>query len=111
MQLARRFQDPKAKPSIDSEVVWADAATESEAVRADATIKKYASGLIPKEQALEDLGYSQVQIARIMAIDASEKLLGRVAMADPATGKIVLQPGDQAVEPGASEVKPPTVHA
>lgn len=110
MQLARMFQDPKAKTSVDSEVVWADAATESEAVRADATIKKYASGLIPKEQALEDLGYSQTQIARIMAIDASEKLLGRVAAPDP-TGKIVLQPGDQEVDPGQSQVKAPTIHA
>jgi hypothetical protein len=111
MQLARQFQDPKAEPSVDSEVVWADASTESEGVRADATIKKYGAGLIPKEQALEDLSYSQVQIARIMAMDASEKLLNQVAMPDPVSGKIVLQPGDQAVEPGASEVKPPTVRA
>lgn len=110
MQLARQFQDPNAEPSVDSEVVWADAATESEAVRTDATIKKYAGGLIPKEQALEDLGYTQVQIARMMAMEAAEKLLGQVAAPDP-TGKIVLEPGDQSIDPGAATVKPPTVHA
>lgn len=111
MQLARQFKDPNVKVTVDSEAVWTDAGTESEAVRTDAAIKKYAAGLVPKEQALEDLGYSQTQIARIMAIDAAEKLMNRVAMPDPTTGKIVLQPGDQAVEPGESEVKPLTVRA
>jgi hypothetical protein len=111
MQLARQFQDPKAKPSVDSEVVWADASTESEGVRTDATIKKYGAGLIPKEQALEDLGYSQTAISRIMAMEATEKLLGQVAQADPTSGKIILEPGDQSVDPGATEVKPQTMKA
>jgi hypothetical protein len=111
MQLARQFQDPKAETSVDSEVVWADASTESEGVRTDATIKKFGAGLIPKEQALEDLGYSQTQISRILSMEASERLLKQVAMPDPTSGKIVLEPGDQAVEPGPSEVKAQTVRA
>lgn len=106
IRLARRFQGEKDVP-VDSEVVWADAATESEAVRADATIKKFAAGLIPAEQALEDLGYSQVQIARMMAQRASDALLGALtgpAVATPTDG---VQPSDgEVATPGAQEVAP-----
>jgi hypothetical protein len=109
MGLARQFQGMDS--TVDAEVVWADAATESEAVRADATIKKYGAGLIPKEQALEDLGYSQTAISRIMAMEAAERLLGQVAQPDPTSGKIILEPGDQSVDPGATEVKPQTMKA
>jgi hypothetical protein len=109
MQLAREFSDMDT--SVDSEVVWADPATESEAVRADATIKKFGAGLIPKEQALEDLGYSQTQISRMLAMEASERLLNQVAQPDPTTGKVTLQPGDDAVDPGATVVAPQTMKA
>lgn len=74
LRLARMFQGESDLP-VDSEVVWADPAVESEGVRTDAVIKKYGAGLIPKEQALEDLGYSQTQIARMMAMTAAENLL------------------------------------
>lgn len=109
MQLARKVSDMDT--SVDSEVVWADPATESEAVRADATIKKFAAGLIPKEQALEDLGYSQTAISRMLAMEAAEKLLNQLAAPDPTSGKIQLEPGDAGVEPGATMVAPQTVKA
>lgn len=76
MMLARKFGGETAEDQpVDSEVVWADAATNSEATKTDAAIKKFAAGLIPKEQALEDLGYSQTAISRIMAMAAAERLM------------------------------------
>lgn len=113
MRLARMFQGSgeDASDNVDSEVVWADANTEAEAARTDATIKKFGAGLIPKEQALEDLGYSQTNIARIMAMEAAERLAKQVAAPDPTSGKITLDPGDQSVDPGDTTVTPQTVKA
>jgi len=129
--LARQFQgegtavvdNMKGTLVVDSEVVWADAATESEAVRSDATIKKFAAGLIPAEQALEDLGYSQVQIARMMAQKASAALLASVQTPPPPppsgdgtdSGPPVGEPtgtgaGETITEPPA-EFKPITIRA
>lgn len=118
LRLARRFQGESDVP-VDSEVVWADPATESEAVRADATIKKFAAGLIPAEQALEDLGYSQVQIARMMAQRASDALLGGLvapAQGDattpaPTAGTVVGTGADAEVEPAPAQIKPPMIRA
>lgn len=73
MQLARKSQGKEV--TVDSEIVWADPSTESEAVRTDATVKQFEAGLIPAEVALEDLGYSQTQIARIMTARAAEILV------------------------------------
>lgn len=75
--------------SVDSEMVWADPATESEAAKTDATLKKYEAGLIPAQQALEDLGYSQVQIQRIMANRAQDQLLKSLFDQSPAEQKAV----------------------
>jgi hypothetical protein len=80
MQLARKF-DKNAEPSVDSEVVWADAETESEAARADAVIKKFEAKLISREQALEDLGYSQVQITRMLKAQVQAALIDSLAPA------------------------------
>lgn len=116
LRVARLFQGASDLP-VDSEVVWADPAVESEAVRADATIKKYSAGLIPKEQALEDLGYSQTQISRMAAQEAAARLMNEIAAPAPSAtpggppGAITLEPGDQAVAPPPSQVKPVTVHA
>jgi hypothetical protein len=74
LRLARRFAGEEDAP-VDSEIVWASPETESEAVLADATVKKFQAGLIPWEQALEDLGYSQTQIARMRAQRAQDDLL------------------------------------
>lgn len=121
IRLARQFQGDTDVP-VDSEVVWADPATESEAVRADATIKKFAAGLIPAEQALEDLGYSQVQIARMMAQRASDALLGAVVTPGaapgaaaggdvPAATTTTTADGDLQVSPEPAQIKAPTIRA
>jgi hypothetical protein len=64
LRVARLFAGLGESPS-DSEVVWADPATESVASTTDAVIKRYQLGIIDRWQALEDLGYSQTQIERM----------------------------------------------
>ena len=66
MRLARRFAGEGDSP-VDSEIVWADPEIRTEAEQTDAAAKKLQLGLIDRAQALEDLGYSQTQIARMMA--------------------------------------------
>jgi len=82
MRLARRYQGEADAP-VDSEIVWGEADTKTEAETTDAVIKKYTANLISKEQALEDLGYSQTQIARMMAQGVADGLL-RALSAPPA---------------------------
>ena len=48
-------------------MVWASPAIRTEAEITDAAMKKWASGLITWQQALEDCGYTQTQIARMLA--------------------------------------------
>jgi hypothetical protein len=74
IRLARRFQGEKDAP-VDSEVTWVAAETESEAVRTDAVIKQFQAGLIPREAALERLGFTQTQIARFSAMRAGDTLI------------------------------------
>lgn len=58
-------QTKKAARSTDAETMWRDAETRNEAARTDAILKQYSAGLLPDEFALEQLGYSPQQIARI----------------------------------------------
>jgi hypothetical protein len=51
----------------DIRVQWADAATRSVAQEADATVKLYQVGLLPRDFALKKLGYSDTEIAEIRA--------------------------------------------
>lgn len=51
----------------DVSVVWADAATRSVAQEADATVKLFQTGLLPRDFALKKLGYSDSDIAEIRA--------------------------------------------
>jgi len=74
MRVARKFAGETDAP-VDSEVVWADPATESEAVLTDAVLKQYQAGLIPAATALERLGYSQAQISKILSRQAADQLL------------------------------------
>jgi hypothetical protein len=74
LRLARRFAGAEESPP-DSEIVWADPETRTEAETTDATIKQYSGGLIPWEAALEKLGYSQTQIQRFQAMRQSDALL------------------------------------
>jgi hypothetical protein len=66
MRLARAFAGEPDAP-VDSEIVWADPEIRSEAEITDAAIKRFQAGLVTWEQTLEDLGYTQTQIARMSA--------------------------------------------
>lgn len=71
MRLARRFAGEKGD-EVGSEVVWADPSTPTDAQRTDAAIKRYQANLVPWAQTMEDLGYSQTQIARMAELRAEE---------------------------------------
>lgn len=71
IRLARRFAGEKDAP-VDSEIVWADPEVRTEAEITDAAIKKFQAKLITRSQTLEDIGYSQTQIARMIAAPDSE---------------------------------------
>lgn len=62
--------DPRAEVS-DSETIWGDPESRSEAEHIDAVIKKRAIG-VPLRQLWEDAGYSQAQIARFAEMLAEE---------------------------------------
>lgn len=56
----------------DIRVHWADAATRSEAQRADAVVKLFQAGLLPQAYALGKLGYSDDEIAKILPQKTTE---------------------------------------
>jgi hypothetical protein len=80
MRLAVRLID--GSDSADRlETVWADPSTPTFAAKADAVVKLYAAGLIPREAAWDALGYSaeqQRQYAALMTDDMLEKLIRSV---------------------------------
>lgn len=83
LSLALQFTGEAAPPS-DSQIVWADASTESEAVRTDATIKQFAEGVIPWEAALEKLGYTMTEIQRYSEMRVKDAALAKqIAEAQP----------------------------
>ena len=57
------------------EVVWSDPETRTMAELTDAVIKQYGAQLIPRKVALERLGYSPSEIARMDAAFAQEQLV------------------------------------
>jgi hypothetical protein len=65
LRLARKFQGEK-EPPVDSEIVWADAEVRTEAEVTDAAIKRFQGGITPWQQTMQDLGYSQTEIARML---------------------------------------------
>jgi hypothetical protein len=65
MRLAVLVRDGVQRPGMESlEVIWRDPETRTVAQAADAAVKKLAVG-VSREQILEDLGYSPVQIERM----------------------------------------------
>jgi hypothetical protein len=60
----RALNDSRANLRI-AETIWADPETRNEAVRTDSIIKQFQAGIINRETALEQLGYSPEQITRI----------------------------------------------
>lgn len=51
--------------TVDADVVWASAETRTPAQAADAASKLVAAGIIPADQALDDLGYTPTQVEHI----------------------------------------------
>lgn len=64
--LIRDGQEPANAASL--ETVWRDAATPTRAQAADAAVKLFQAGILPREQAWEDLGYTSLQITRMAAM-------------------------------------------
>ncbi|MFI1580024.1 phage portal protein [Embleya sp. NPDC020630] len=85
MRLAARFRDGVWSEEMQSlETIWRDASTPTVAEVADAVVKKFQVGIVPKRQSREDLGYTQVQIARMEEEDEreAESALGRILGGD-----------------------------
>jgi hypothetical protein len=72
MRVALLASGQTAKARTDGETIWADPETRNEAARTDSVIKQWESRLITQEVALEELGYSQQQIERILAGEVKE---------------------------------------
>lgn len=65
-RLVHRFQVGEWDPSLAQlETLWNDPATPTYAQKADAVTKLVGAGILPVEQAWEDLGYSTAQQARM----------------------------------------------
>lgn len=73
-RLVLRFQTGKWDPAAQGlETQWRDPSTPTVAQEADATVKKVQSGILPIEQAREDLGYTQEQRDRMLEMDNRAK--------------------------------------
>lgn len=78
MRLAWLVADGEVPDSVRAmETIWRDASTPTIAQSADAAVKLFTAGIIPKRQVREDLGYSSVVIDRMQEED--EKDLARAA--------------------------------
>jgi hypothetical protein len=67
MRIARTVQTGAEDPrGFQLETIWRDAATPTVGQKADAAVKLFAAGLVSRPQTLEDLGYSQAAIERIL---------------------------------------------
>ncbi|MFD5916183.1 phage portal protein [Kitasatospora sp. NPDC058201] len=78
-RLVRRFQTGGWDPALlQLETLWANPATPTYAQKADAATKLVGAGILPIEQAWEDLGYSSAQQARMrqMQADALTRSMG-----------------------------------
>ena len=73
-RLVLRFKNGAWDPAAATlETQWRDPTTPTVAQMADAVVKKVQAGIIPIEQAREDLGYSPEQRARMLEMDARAK--------------------------------------
>lgn len=81
MRLTLLLRDGELDPKAQSlETIWADASTPTYAEKADAVTKLHGAGILPTEQAWEDLGYSAEQIERMRQMQ--DEALSRVTAAD-----------------------------
>ena len=73
-RLVLRFKNGKWDPAAQGlETVWRDPSTPTVAQKADAAVKMVQTGILPVEQAREDMGYSQEQRNRMLEMDARAK--------------------------------------
>lgn len=77
------LDDPRGDIT-NGETIWADPEYRSEAELADALIKRMSVG-VPRQQLWEDAGYSQTQIARFHAMEASDALNAALGLTAPIT--------------------------
>jgi len=106
MRLALLVRDGDLDPQARSlETAWRDAATPTYAQKADAVTKLHTAGILPTEQAWEDLGYSAEQRIRMRAMQ--DEALTRMTAMD--LHQISTAPPEPAVEPmpGMPEPVPP----
>jgi hypothetical protein len=102
-RLVHRFQTGDWDPTLlQLETLWADPATPTYAQKADAVTKLHAAGILPTEQAWEDLGYSSAQQARMkqMQSDALDRALG----GDLAAGLVGPKPLPTGADPAAEDL-------
>jgi hypothetical protein len=75
MRLAVAIRDGRFDPRLNRlETVWKDPESRTVAQTADAMTKLVAAGLVPTDQALEDIGYTPTQIERMRAMRRAEAL-------------------------------------
>lgn len=73
-RLVLRFKTGKWDPAANGlETVWRDPSTPTIAQKADAVVKLVQAGVLPIEQAREDLGYTQEQRTRMLEMDDRAK--------------------------------------
>ena len=97
--------DPAAR---SLETIWRDASTPTVAQKADAAVKLFQAGIVPKRQTREDMGYTQAQIERMEEQDeqAAQDAMQRILAGDLAP----LEAGEKPpVEPAPSEPEPELV--
>lgn len=85
IRLARQFQNLDTggeEPDVDSELVWADPQSQTLGVLVDASIKQYVAGLIPLPMALERIGFSQIEITRILQLKTEQPELFAPLLSD-----------------------------
>lgn len=86
-RLVMRIRDGAWDPDLmQLETLWRDPATPTVAQRADAAVKLHTAKIVPLRQTREDMGYTQVQIARMEEQDerAAKDALARIAGGDVA---------------------------
>jgi hypothetical protein len=73
--------DPRSR---SLETIWRDASTPTVAQKADAAVKLFQAGIVPKRQTREDLGYTQAQIERMEELDeqAAQDAMQRIMSGD-----------------------------
>lgn len=75
LRLAVAIRDGRFDPRLNRlETIWKDPESRTVAQSADAALKLVQGGLVPIEQALEDLGYSPSQIERMKQMRRAEAL-------------------------------------